>query len=270
MFGTLLFAALTLTHNPMPLPSFAFAGRVTDYAHIGYDADQQVEVRVKAKDGSLLAKSLTGTSGRTGYNFVVEVPVSDTPANGTVAPGTPVTIEFVDPDGVVYQGLVAAGDAVVGRPGEVKRLTVVLATDADHDGVADEYVEALAFLMWKNGKTVYDANADWDGDGVSNYREYVAGTNPFDGTDRFSIRQMATDAGFEDYFKFTFLANQGRSYTVETTTELEKGDSWRRTSFRDPQGVDRTHVRTGGTETGYRTIYVLKDGVKRFWKLNVE
>ena len=270
MLGAILFAALALTHNPIPLPSFAFAGRVTDYAHVGYDADQQVEVRVKAMDGTLLAKTLTGTSGKTGYNFAVDVPVSDTPANGRVTPGTPVQIEFVDPDGVVFQGLVAAGDAVVGKPGEVKKLTVVLATDADHDGVADEYVDALAFLMWKNGKSTYEATADWDGDGVNNYNEYVAGTNPFDKTDKFSVRQMATDAGYENYFKFTFLANQGRSYSVNTTTDLEKKDSWQKTGFKDAQGVDQTHIRTGATETGYRTIYVLKEGVKRFWKLNVE
>lgn len=269
MLGTMLLLA-ALTHNPMPLPSFSFAGRVTDYAHIGYDADQKVEVRVKAKDGTLLAKTSTATSGKTGYNFVVDVPVSDTPATGCVTPGTQVDIEFVDPDGVIYKGLVAAGDAVIGKPGEVKHLTVVLASDADHDGVADEYVEALAFLMWKNGKPVYDAAADWDGDGVNNYDEYVAGTNPFDGTDRFSIRQMATDEGFEDYYKFTFLANQGRSYTIDTTTEIEKPDTWRQTSFKDDKGVEQTHVKTGGTETGYRTVYVLKDGVKRFWKLRVE
>ena len=270
MFGTFLFAALMSAHNPMPLPSFAFAGRVTDYAHVGYDADQKVEVRVKAKDGTLLAKTTTGTSGKTGYNFAVEVPVADTSVAGRVAPGTPVTIEFVDPDGIIYQGLVAEGDAVIGLPGEVKRLNVMLATDADHDGVADEYVDALAFLMWKNGKSAYDANADWDGDGVNNYREYIAGTNPFDGTDKFSVRQMATEAGFEDYMKFTFLANQGRSYTVATATDLGQQAGWKQTAFKDADGKEKTHLKTGATETGYRTIYVLKEGVKRFWKLNVE
>ena len=121
MLGTMLLLA-ALTHNPMPLPSFSFAGRVTDYAHIGYDADQKVEVRVKAKDGTLLAKSVTATSGKTGYNFVVDVPVSDTPATGCVTPGTQVDIEFVDPDGVIYKGLVAAGDAVIGKPFDMESL----------------------------------------------------------------------------------------------------------------------------------------------------
>ena len=273
MTGILL-AALMLTHDPMPLPPFTFAGRVSDYAHVAYDADQKVEIRVYDEQGSLLAKGQTFTSGRTAYNFSVDVPVSDQPALGCAVAGkTKVTIDFVDPDGQVFHGLVSEGDSVVGLPGELKRLSVALGTDADGDGVADEYVEALAYLMWKNKKSEYVAGADWDGDGQSNFAEYVAGTNPFDSTDTFSIRQMAVDEGFENYLKFTFLANQGRSYTVDTTEALEpEKANWHETSFKMVgDGEELTRINTSGTETGYKVIYVLKENLKQqFWKLKVE
>lgn len=266
-------AALKLTHDPMPLPQFTFAGRVCDYAHVAYDADQKVEIRVYDGQGNLLAKGQTFTSGKTACNFSVDVPVADQPAAGCAVAGvTEVKIDFIDPDGQVFHGLVSQGDAIVGAPGELKRLDIALGTDSDHDGVADEYVEALAYLMWKNKKSSYDAEADWDGDGANNRAEYVAGTNPFDATDRFSVRQMAADEGFDDYLKLTFLANQGRSYTVDTSDALEKDQAnWRGTSFKNAEGEEQTRINTGGTETGYRTIYVLKENVKQqFWKLKVE
>ena len=263
-------AGLKATHDPFPLPSFTFAGRVVDYAHVAYDADQKVEIRVYDAAGKLIAKGQTFTSGRTSYNFSVDVPLSDQAVQGSVQTGAKVNIVFVDPDGVIYEGLVLEGDATVGKPGEMKTLNVALGTDEDHDGVADEYVEAMAYLMWKHGKSAYDANADWDGDGVNNRAEYIAGTNPFDAKDRFSVREMAVEEGFENYLKLTFLANQGRTYTVDTKDDLAQGD-WRGTSFKDEKGETGVSITTGGTETGFKTIYVLKENLKQqFWKLKVE
>ena len=272
MIGVLL-AALALTRDPMPLPAFTFVGRVVDYAHVAYDADQKVGIRVYDEQGNLLAKGETFTNGRTSYNFCVDVPVADQPAAGCAVAGkTKVTVDFIDPDGQVFHGLVNDGDLTVGEPGAFKRLNIALGTDADHDGVADEYVEALAYLMWKNKKSSYDATADWDGDGVNNRDEYVAGTNPFDATDKFSVRQMAVDEGFGDFVKLTFLANQGRSYSVETTETLDPATAnWHGTTFRTPEGDERARINTGGTETGFKTIYVLKENLKQqFWKLKVE
>ena len=263
-------AALKATHEPLPLPPFTFAGRVVDYAHVAYDADQKVGVRVLDAAGNLIAKGQSFTSGRTTYNFAVEVPLSDLPAQGSVQTEAKVKIVFVDPDGTVFTGLVTQGDTTIGKPGELKTLNVALGTDSDGDGVTDEYVDALAYLMWKNGKSTYDASADWDGDGANNRAEYIAGTNPFDPKDRFSVRQMAVDEGYEDYLKLTFLANQGRTYSVGTKDDLTQGE-WRGTTFKDEKGETAECITTGGTETGYKTIYVLKENVKQqFWKLKVE
>ena len=258
--------------TPIVLPTFTFAGRVTDYAHIGYDADQNVEIRAKDEKGALVAKTKTSTGGNTAYNFALDIPLASEPAGGYVTPGTKLVFEFVDPDGKIYTGLVAEGDSSVGRPGGIRELKIALATDADGDGIPDEYVDTLGYLMWINEKESYDPNADWDGDGASNRDEYVAGTNPFDPKDRLSVREMAEEKGYEDYLKFSFLANQGRSYSVDTADDL-KDPAWRQTVFIDADdGTEKSHLNVSPTKAAaYRAVYVRKENVKQqFWKLKVE
>ena len=258
--------------NPILLPAFTFAGRVTDYAHIGYDADQCVEIRARDERGTLVAKTKTATGGSTAYNFVLDIPLASTAVDGCMIPGTKLFFEFVDPDGKIFTGLVTEGDSVVGQPGGLRELNIALATDADGDGIPDEYVETLAYLMWLNGKESYEPDADWDADGASNRAEYIAGTNPFDPKDKLSVRTMAEEKGYEGYLKFSFLANQGRSYSVDTADVL-KDAAWRQTVFIDADdGAEKSHLNMASSKAAaYRAIYVRKENVKQqFWKLKVE
>ena len=257
---------------PVALVPFAFAGRIVDYAHIAYDENAAVEVRVKNLSGELLAKTLTQTRGFTSCNYVVALPVMSRAVAGTAVVGEKVVFEFVDPDGKIYAGLVAEEDAIVGNPGETKTLNIVLASDADKDGVADEYLESIEYWMWQRGiDGPYDAQADYDGDGQSNYAEYIAGTNPCDATDRFSVRQMACEEGIKDYVKLRVPVVQGRSYSVAAADSLAKS-VWRLISFaEDPsKPPESTYLNTGPAEVGYRTIFVKKDGPQHFYKVKVE
>jgi len=260
--------------QPLELMPFTFAGRIVDYAHIAYDATSYVEVRVKAKDGTLLAKTKTATNGNTAYNYIIDVPVASQEISRHAAVGSEVVFEFVDPSGVIYLGLVPASNTIIGNPGESRKVDVILAHDANGDGVADEYVETLEYLMWTHGISSYDADADYDGDGQNNRQEYIAGTNPFDATDSFSIRKMASEAGYEDYISLRFKVCEGRTYTVETSGKLgEDVSDWARTEFavEDPSAALQTRITTGAREAGYRTIFV-KRGTdpSRFWKVAVE
>lgn len=271
-FAVLPLAAVVKTQTPLALAPFTFAGRIVDYAHVAYDADASVEVRVKNAAGTLLAKTTTATGGATAYNYVIDVPVSSQALAGHAIVGEAVSFEFVDPSGIVYAGLAATTNATVGLPGALKRLDVVLATDSNNDGVADEYEESLAYLMWINGiEGDYDATEDYDGDGQSNYAEYIAGTNPFDATDKFSIRQMAMDEGIDDFVALRIPVSRGRSYTVSATPELNPAE-WHPSSFTLDLSVapSATHLNTGAYETGYKTIFVPKKGARRFYKVNVE
>lgn len=266
-----LFGA-TASQAPLSVAPFTFAGRIVDYAHVAYDADVAVEVRVRNAAGVLLAKTTTATSGATRYNYAVDVPLASKPLEGHAVVGDRVSFEFVDPVGVVYSGLVAASNAVVGLPGAVRELDIVLATDSDGDGVADEYLETIDYLMWKHGiEGDYDANADYDGDGQSNYAEYVAGTNPFDATDKFTVRQMAVDEGVDGYVALRIPVSRGRSYVIEASPGLAPAE-WKVTEFTLDADVppSATHLTTSATESGYRTVFVPKKGASHFYKVNVE
>jgi len=259
--------------QPLELLPFTFAGRIVDYAHVAYGSDTVVEVRVKAKDGTLLAKTTTATYGNTAFNYAVNVPLSSQSVSGHVKYGDAVVFEFVDPDGRIYSGIVAAGDATIGKPGDYRKVNVILATDSNGDGVPDEYVETLEYMMWLHGIATYDPDADYDGDGQSNKHEYIAGSNPFDKTDTFSVREMAEKEGCEDYVAFKVLVSQGRTYTVSTTGKLDKDvTEWTTGSFSvaDPSAALQTRLSTGPAETGYRVIFVKKNGPQRFWQLKVE
>ena len=260
--------------QPLALPPFTFAGRIVDYAHIAYDNQTTVEVRVSTTNGVLLAKTTTSTSGSSKFNYTIDIPIASDAISGYVKAGDRVVFDFVDYQGNIYSGLVADGDSTLGQPGDWRRLDVILATDANRDGVADEYVETLEYLMWLNGVAEYDPNADYDGDGHSNYEEYVAGTNPFDKTDSFSVRQMAIDQGIDGYVTFKFLVNQGRVYSVDTSEFLDAAKvDWVEAPFSvaDPAAALQSKISTGTAETGYRVIY-LKKGTdpSRFWKMHVE
>jgi len=263
--------------QPVEVLPFTFAGRIVDYAHVAYGSDTAVEVRVKAKDGTILAKTTTATYGNTAYNYAINVPLSSQAVSGHVKFGDHVVFEFVDPDGRLYSGIVTTGDATIGKPGDYRKVDVILATDANGDGVPDEYLETIEYEMAIRGIDVYDPEADYDGDGQSNKAEYIAGTNPFDKTDKLSVCEMAQKDGMDDYIALKVLVSQGRTYTISTTGKLEEGrEQWTEGSFSvaDPSAALQTRLSTGPSEVGYRILFVKKyarEGeTSRFWKLKVE
>lgn len=275
LFVCLLFVGISIfaaTSN-IALAPFTFAGRITDYAHVAYDSSSAVEIRLKDKDGNILAKTTTATSGNTTYNYVLYVPVALSKVPRYACVGDEVTFEFVDPGENIYTGLVAKAESKIGSPGAVQRLDVVLATDSDGDGVSDEYVESITYWMALNGiEETYDPNKDYDGDGRTNYEEYLAGTNPCDADDSFTIRQMASSEGIDNYIALRIPVAQGRAYYVKSTGDLADGASWKAINFSEDSAAEPTseYLMTGSTEMGYRTIFVKKNGTQRFYKVFVE
>ncbi|MBE0540502.1 MAG: hypothetical protein IH623_03865 [Verrucomicrobia bacterium] len=98
--------------------------------------------------------------------------------------------------------------------GRVERVDLVLSTlplDSNGNGLADAW-EELYF-----GGIGVDPNADPDGDGMSNLREYRAGTNPTNELSRFEIVEIkAVFSGIQ----ILWSSEPFRSYRVRRSTTL--------------------------------------------------
>ena len=132
--------------------------------------------------------------------------------------------------------------------------------DADGDGIPDAW-EAL-YAAGRNGHEglnamADDATADNDGDGRTNWEEYVAGTDPLDENSVFSVRTvdfadgtMAVTAG---------PGATGRRYTLKRTAVLGGDARWEEVATavapEDGGAVEWTWIGVAG-EGGYFRVDV--------------
>jgi hypothetical protein len=85
-----------------------------------------------------------------------------------------------------------------GNGGERVRLDLSLGVDANNDGLPDAWQEWVLYQAGRRpGQAGWDINlvtknGDFDGDGTSNFLEYVAGTFAGDATERFELRSPAS------------------------------------------------------------------------------
>ena len=129
------------------------------------------------------------------------------------------TVNYVPIEMTGVNGLVA-------EPGKTARVDLTLGVDSDGDGLPDAWERMLMAAMGRNGalKDVRP-DADDDGDGISNLKEYLAGTYAFDPADGFVVTAKGVDGGRS---VLEFLALRGRTYTVEASADM---NGWKAVSF---------------------------------------
>ncbi len=100
-----------------------------------------------------------------------------------------------------------------------KGLSPTTETDSDHDELPDfwEYTHELDLL--KPG----DAALDPDGDGMTNFQEYRAGTDPRDGVSRLQIEVSRLPRIGESQIELRFLPVAARLYLIEYREALTTG-----------------------------------------------
>lgn len=95
------------------------------------------------------------------------------------------------------------------QKGKLLRLDLVVVSDTDHNGLAD------AWELRYFGHLGVDPNADPDHDGMSNLREYLAGTDPTNSNSVLKFTGIEKSApGFTVYW----LSATGKTYTVQVAT----------------------------------------------------
>lgn len=138
----------------------------------------------------------------------------------------------VEMNGSLFYPIEVAGNLTAGKGGERVRLDLNLGEDLDGDGLPDIWEQwqlyQAGYLPDGNGNWpihLIDRNGDLDGDGLSNYLEYLAGTFAGDATERFDL-QIKEKA--DTSVRFEFYAITGKTYTIERSADMK---TWARVPF---------------------------------------
>jgi len=138
----------------------------------------------------------------------------------------------VSMNGALFYPIEVSGNLRAGKGGERVKLDLTLGEDLDKDGLPDTWeawqLYQAGLYPDDNGKwnlSLIDKNGDFDGDGQSNWLEYLAGTFAGDATDRFSLaikEKLATSVRLE------FYGITGKVYTIESSADMK---TWTRVPF---------------------------------------
>jgi hypothetical protein len=100
--------------------------------------------------------------------------------------------------------------------GSAVSFTITVVDDSDNDGMPDAW-EAMFGLDSNNSQ---DRDLDTDGDGVSNYKEFIAGTDPTDPQSYPRIDALIVNT---NEVELKFIAVSNRTYSIEYSTGFESG-----------------------------------------------
>ena len=124
-----------------------------------------------------------------------------------------------------------SGTLRAGTGGERVRLDLNLGVDANRDGLPDAWQEWVLYQAGRRvGTPEWDINlitkdGDFDGDGISNFLEYVAGTFAGDPSERLELRltNKTPAAVFLEFYTIT-----GKVYGIEESADLK---TWQTVPF---------------------------------------
>lgn len=223
-----------------PAPAFTVYGTIRDA--FGWEiSSSSAEVLFKESgSGKVISRGVV-TPGTLTENYRLLLPLDHnraglpyrTEAVNTLAA---FTIEVVI-DGVTWFPIQAGADPVTTlQSAGFTRVDLVLSEDSDGDQLPDVWeawqLEAAGLDPLRID--LIDHDGDPDGDGLSNYNEYVAGTFSLLTSDTFHLEftGIATDGWSE----FQFLAVIGKRYFLERSRDLVL---WERAPFRLGTGRGR-------------------------------
>ena len=252
-------------------PNFPLGTHIMKGSLRGYDEDgrnvilsssRNMTIRAVNTNGQVIAESKVKNPTAEGLNFALLVPLSTTATDSTCAVGDKLNCVIVEQSGLsISTSPVTVGGA---RAAQVLTLWLenvkryVSADGSKTNEISQTYVDAIQAWMSDEedfaGKS-YDPFADYDRDGRSNYAEYLAGTNPFDPSDKLAIKAFSMANGTAA-ISFEYVG--GHLYGVAATPTLVN-PKWMESKVRtSPEGDELSQVvpSPDSSDLGETTIYV--------------
>ena len=274
VFAALNAASVVAAVN-FPVGTHLIKGTLKDWQNKVLTSSAAVTVQAVSTNGTVIASAKVADPTADGYNFLLQIPLSSTATDSTVAVGDTLNCVLVQDSGLSL----AASPLAVGEANAVSTVSLAYVNMKDYtstDGtgttasVPAEYVDTIA--AWMEAYEIegdYDPFADYDKDGASNYAEYRAGTNPFDATDKLAITAYSAPQNAPHAISFEYAG--GHVYGVATTLSLTNPQWATQKVKKTETDAEREQVMPSADEddVGVATIYVVPaEGAKsQFFKL---
>ena len=263
-----------------PLGTHLYKGTLKDWQNKVLSASSGVTIQAVATNGVILASTKVTNPTADGYNFLLQVPLSTVSTDSTAAIGDSLNCVLIEDSGTVTTN-VTTQPLVVGEADAVSTVSLVFVdmktyTNSTTKAVVQipaEYVRQITVMMEAEGRTGdYDPFADYDGDGVSNYDEYLAGTHPFDASDKLAIKNYA--ALEEKLHAISFEYVGGHVYGVLTTLSLTNL-AWKVQNVKASETAAESNQVIPSAEdgdVGETTIYVVpaEGATSQFFKMEAK
>jgi len=183
-------------------------------------------VRDGDRAGTAYATCAVGESGIAGMNYRLSLEI-DSSGGGrsyAVTAGTPMFVKAMRGD--IEEALSPVATFTVPAQGTKQRLDYSFGTDADADGLPDDWEEWVLDLAGRDSssaaRAAFKPGDDADGDGMTNLQEYLAGTDPFLATDLLTIESFEVLPG-TGRARLTFRTAVDRTYRVLMAESLTDG-----------------------------------------------
>ncbi len=254
-----------------PAPYYTLYGMVRD--QVGQTLNVEGAVLVLLKGGEEIGRTpITNLQLDQNYELNIRIdanrPGTTKYSEAAIAAEGPFSL-VVEMNGSLFYPIEVQGDLTAGKGGERVRLDLNLGEDLDGDGLPDIWEQwqlyQAGYFQDENGWPIHliDRDGDLDGDGLSNYQEYLAGTFAGDAEETFDLEIKAKT---DTHSELEFYAITGKTYTIERSTDAK---TWSRATFA-PDTVSSGENSMTAASVGIRPAYVIPQaGVNEFYRLTV-